>query len=127
MLAHPETQGYVASATGAVDWSMVVARRASLSAWLRFMAREPDDAELAAWLMKTGRAHGRRGKGTGRIRARYIVAIVSVARDCVNDILMKNVGRDDDHRATRAWGRMLMVHLDLLLAVMAAGETASWY
>lgn len=129
MLAHPETRAYFARSDGSADAEHVVMRRESLTAWLRLAAETPPGDDLAAALAIIGRSHTKRGGARDvRISGRYLLGMMSVTASELAAVLAEAMPADDALRASGAWHRLLMVHLDMFLAVYGSAEgNPHWY
>ena len=130
LLSHQETATHFERPDGHTDRDTVQAHDASLREWLVVAIEAPLDAQLSAYLLEVGRAHTGRGREPrARVEARYLLATIGFLHA---EIIRVLEGAIDDRTtlvaSVIAWGKLLMIHLDLFLAVYASAEgTAHWY
>ncbi len=128
--SHQETAVHFGRADGHTDRDTVRAHDASLREWLTVAIEAPLDAQLSAYLLEVGRAHTGRGREPkARVEARYLLATIGFLHAEIIRVLEGAIDERTTLVATiTAWGRLLMIHLDLFLAVYASAEgTAHWY
>jgi hypothetical protein len=133
LLSRPETAVHFVrdgSRGGRGGRAYVAERSDALQAWLRLAVEAPLDEELAAHLAGIGRSHTARGGDPGvRVKGRFLLAAMSVVQAALADVLAREAESPREAaRTIAAWNKLLMVHLDLLLAVYGAAEgNPHWY
>ena len=121
---------HFARADGRTDRDTVEAHDASLKEWLTMAIEAPLDAQLSAYLAEVGRAHTGRGREPrARVEARHLLATVGFLQ---SELIRVLEGAIDERKtlvaSISAWGKLLMIHLDLFLAMYASAErTGRWY
>jgi len=128
LVAQPETAAPFTLPDGRLDRGHLDAREETMAAWLTAAIDAPPDAALAARLARIGQAHIRPERGA-RVAGRYLVIMMSFLQTAIIAELERDAADPSALPATAAaWNKLLMIHLDLLLAVYDAAEgSPHWY
>ena len=128
LLKHPETMAYFSGADGVIDARELSRRKASLRSWISMVLTGEADDTVASFLSEAGRAHTRRGGETSvQVRGRYLLVMTGIIFEEVATTLASEPGHESTP-ALIAWNKVLMLHLDVLLAVLDAAQGANhWY
>lgn len=125
----PETAVFFLTADGERDRAHIAERIESLKRWLASLDG-PLNQEAALRVIDIGRAHTARAGDEGiRIRARYLLLTMGLIQSAVAGVLASQLVDPAELGATvAAWGKLLIIHLDLLLTGYAgASASAHWY
>ena len=129
LLSHPEASAPFRDDAGAIDCEHVSVRQHAFEEWLYAVVCDPLDAATADYVASVGLAYVRHERPGARIKARYLLAIVSRVQVLFVAILADAIPDPKElAAATAAWCKQLMIHLDVLLAVYGSTESsAHWY
>ncbi|MBI2723554.1 MAG: hypothetical protein HYX50_00685 [Chloroflexi bacterium] len=104
-------------------------RRAALVRWLTCMVHAPLDAGTVEYLVLLGHEHVRPRDPVNRIKAKYVVAMVSRVQSLLIGVLCDAIpDATECGGCVVAWCKVLTLHLDTLLSVHSATEGSThWY
>jgi hypothetical protein len=117
LLAIPETARWFLRPDGTPDEAALAQRRRTLADWLALVASADLSEETARALVRIGSVHATSAATpAGPIPASFMVATVAFAQGAIAAILRDALEPERAFEASLAWNRLLMLHLDLLLA-----------
>ena len=115
-LKFPESARFFLGADGAPDLPRIERRKHSLGRWLRETAQAALTHEHAYYLLTIGLSHSHRPRGPGGIvPVHFMVGAMSLAQTALADAFAVELPADKALAASRAWNKLLLVHLAALL------------
>ncbi|HWQ29235.1 MAG TPA: protoglobin domain-containing protein [Dehalococcoidia bacterium] len=121
LLSIPETARWFLRPDGSPDERALGERRRTLADWLALVASADLSEETARALVRIGRVHATStATPAGPIPAALLVATIAFTQAAVADVLRGALGPERVLDASIAWNKLLMLHLDLMLAGYAA-------
>ena len=129
LVQFPETSAFFLAEDGTPDREYIARRTESLKRWL-LSIDAPLDEEAARRVVDIGRMHtGRAGNEGIRVHARYLVMTMGWLQTGLTALLVTRIeDRAELAAALGAWSKLLMIHLDLLLAGYdGASASTHWY
>ena len=115
-LKFPASARFFLGADGAPDAVRLERRRHSLGRWLRETAEAALTHEHAYYLLSIGLAHSHRAQGPGGVvPAHFVVGAMSLAQTALADAFAAELPAAAALEASRAWNKLLLVHLAALL------------
>ncbi len=117
LLAIPETARWFLRPDGTIDEVALAERRRTLADWLGLVASADLGDDTAHALVRIGRVHAAStATAAGPIPASLMVATVAFAQAAIAGVLLDALGAERAARASIAWSKVLMLHLNLMLA-----------
>lgn len=121
LLAIPETARWFLRPDGTPDEAALAQRRRTLADWLALVASADVSEDTAMALVRIGRVHATSSATpAGPVPASLMVATIAFAQAAVAGILRDALGPERALDASIAWNKLLLLHLDLMLAGYAA-------
>jgi hypothetical protein len=115
-LRFPASARFFLGEDGAPDRARIERRRHSLARWLRETAEAALTHEHAYYLLAIGLSHSHRGQGPGGVvPAHFVVGAMSLTQTALADAFAAELPPADALAASRAWNKLLLVHLAALL------------
>lgn len=115
-LKFPASARFFLKDDGTPDPERIERRRHSLARWLRETAQAALTHEHAYYLLTIGLSHSHRPRGPGRIvPVHFMVGAMSLAQTALADAFATELPADKALAASRAWNKLLLVHLAALL------------
>jgi hypothetical protein len=115
-LKFPASARFFLAADGSPDRGRIERRRHSLGRWLRETAEAALTHDHAYYLLSIGLAHSHRPQGPGGIvPAHFMVGAMSLTQSALADAFAAELPPDEALAASRAWNKLLLVHLAALL------------
>ena len=116
-LKFPATARFFLGDDGAPDLARLERRKHSLGRWLRLTAEAVATHEFSYYSLAVGLSHSHRAQGPGGVvPAHFMVATMSVAQTTLAQLFQSRLGDGDEAlRASVAWNKLLLVHLNVLL------------
>lgn len=116
----PETRRFFVDENGHINNERLTRRKQSLLRWLRGSIDFKIDQDYPIRLLATGIVHSHppsHRAHLGSTPGRYMIGTVSFIQTAVSELLHRNIAEPVEAAlASRAWNKMLMVQLDILLA-----------
>lgn len=117
LLRIPETARWFLRGDGTPDEAALAERRRTLADWLGLVASGDLGDDTAVALVRIGRVHATSSATpAGPIPASLMVATIAFAQAAVAGVLRDALGPERAFDAAVAWNKLLMLHLDLILA-----------
>jgi hypothetical protein len=115
-LKFPASARFFLAEDGAPDRTRIERRRHSLARWLRETAEAALTHEHAYYLLAIGLSHSHRPQGPGGIvPAHFVVGAMSLTQSALADAFAAELPPAEALAASRAWNKLLLVHLAALL------------
>jgi hypothetical protein len=115
-LKFPASARFFLAEDGAPDRARIERRRHSLARWLRETAEAALTHEHAYYLLSIGLAHSHRPQGPGGIvPAHFVVGAMSLTQTALAEAFGAELPPAEALAASRAWNKLLLVHLAALL------------
>jgi hypothetical protein len=115
-LKFPASARFFLGEDGAPDRARLERRRHSLARWLRETAEAALTQEHAYYLLAIGLSHSHRPQGPGGIvPAHFVVGAMSLTQSALADAFAAELPAAEALAASRAWNKLLLVHLAALL------------
>ena len=115
-LKFPASARFFLKEDGTPDPERIERRRHSLARWLRETAEAALTHEHAYYLLTIGLSHSHRPRGPGGIvPVHFRVGAMSLAQTAMADAFGAELPADRALAASRAWNKLLLVHLAALL------------
>ena len=115
-LKFPASTRFFLKDDGTPDPDRIERRRHSLARWLRETAEAALTHEHAYYLLTIGLSHSHRPRGPGGIvPAHFMVGAMSLAQTALAEAFATELPADKALAASRAWNKLLLVHLAALL------------
>jgi hypothetical protein len=115
-LKFPASARFFLGADGEPDRTRIERRRHSLARWLRETAEAALTHEHAYYLLAIGLSHSHRAQGPGGIvPAHFVVGAMSLTQTALADAFGAELPAPEALAASRAWNKLLLVHLAALL------------
>ena len=119
-LLFPETRKFFIREDGEVDQDRITRRQHSLKRWLENAIQNQVDGDLPVFLLAAGLVHSHPPSNRahlGSVPSRFMIGTISFVQTAIAQLLFQEL--DDPQKAmlaSLAWNKLLMVHLDVLLA-----------
>ena len=113
-LKFPASARFFLGADGEPDRVRIERRRHSLARWLRETAEAALTHEHAYYLLTIGLSHSHRPQGPV-VPAHFIVGAMSLTQSALADAFAAELPPAEALAASRAWNKLLLVHLAALL------------
>jgi hypothetical protein len=129
LLAHDETAAYFRRSADEHDEAGGEVRRQALRDWVDTVLTCDADPAVAESVAVLARAYTRRGGGVStQLKGRYFVATAALLLEEVARLLASGRKPAVESRKIAAWGKLVALHLDILLAVLDSAERGrQWY
>jgi hypothetical protein len=115
-LKFPASARFFLGADGEPDRVRLERRRHSLARWLREMAEASLTHEHACYLLTIGLSHSHRPQGPGGVvPAHFVVGAMSLTQTALAEAFATELPPGEALAASRAWNKLLLVHLAALL------------
>ena len=118
-LSIPDSARFFLGADGTPDRVRLERRKHSLARWLREAAQAAITHDSAYYLLMIGLSHSHRASGPdrpgGTVPARMMVGAMSLTQTALADAFAAELPPSDALAASRAWNKLLLVHLAALL------------
>ena len=115
-LSIPDSARFFLDPDGAPDRARIDRRRHSLARWLRETAAAAITSDFSYYLLMIGLSHSHRAHGPGgTIPARMMVGAMSLTQTALAGIFTAALPPADAMRASVAWNKLLLIHLNALL------------
>ena len=115
-LKFPASARFFLAEDGSPDRPRIERRRHSLARWLRETAEAALTHEHAYYLLAIGLSHSHRPQGPGGIvPAHFVVGAMSLTQSALADAFAAELPPAEALAASRAWNKLLLVHLAALL------------
>ena len=115
-LRFPLTARFFLGDDGAPDAARLERRKHSLGRWLRETADVAVTPEFGYYLLMIGLSHSHRALPTGAVPSHFVVGAMSLAQTALGDVLARELADPAAAlAAARAWNKLLLVHLAVLL------------
>jgi hypothetical protein len=115
-LKYPASARFFLGEDGEPDRTRIERRRHSLARWLRETAEAALTHEHAYYLLSIGLAHSHRPQGPGGVvPAHFVVGAMSLTQTALADAFAAELPAAEALPASRAWNKLLLVHLAALL------------
>lgn len=115
-LKFPASARFFLGEDGEPDRTRIERRRHSLARWLRETAEAALTHEHAYYLLAIGLSHSHRAQGPGGIvPAHFVVGAMSLTQTALADAFAAELPPGEALDASRAWNKLLLVHLAALL------------
>lgn len=115
-LKFPASARFFLAEDGSPDRTRIERRRHSLARWLRETAEAALTHEHAYYLLSIGLSHSHRPQGPGGIvPAHFVVGAMSLTQSALADAFAAELPPAEALAASRAWNKLLLVHLAALL------------
>jgi len=123
LLSHDDTRRVFLGQRGEVDPNYIALRKEHLTQWvLRTAGVAGEPGSLPAYIMETGRRHtGVAGEPNRVVPPRFMVGLAAFVQGALWNALFDALPDkpSEVRRFGQAWGKMLMVQLEMFLKVMA--------
>jgi hypothetical protein len=113
-LRFPASARFFLGADGEPDRARLERRRHSLARWLRATAEAALTHEHAYSLLTIGLSHSHRPQGPV-VPAHFMVGAMSLTQTALADVFAGDLPPAEAFAASRAWNKLLLVHLAALL------------
>jgi hypothetical protein len=113
-LRFPASARFFLGADGEPDRARLERRRHSLARWLRETAEAALTHEHAYYLLAVGLSHSHRAQGP-IVPAHFVVGAMSLTQTALADAFSADLEPEVALAASRAWNKLLLVHLAALL------------
>ncbi len=115
-LRFPLTARFFLGEDGAPDAARLERRKHSLGRWLRATAEVAVTQEFGYSLLMIGLSHSHRAQATGPVPPHFVVGAMSLAQTALTDLFARELADPAAAlAAARAWNKLLLVHLAVLL------------
>jgi Protoglobin len=115
-LTFPAAARFFLGPDGEPDRVRLERRRHSLARWLRETAEAALTHEHAYYLLNVGLAHSHRDHGPGGVvPAHFVVGAMSLTQSALVEAFAAELPAAEALAASRAWNKLLLVHLAALL------------
>lgn len=115
-LKFPASARFFLGEDGSPDRARIERRRHSLARWLRETAEAALTHEHAYYLLAIGLSHSHRPQGPGGVvPAHFVVGAMSLTQTALADAFAAELSPAEALAASRAWNKLLLVHLSALL------------
>lgn len=115
-LRFPASARFFVGPDGEPDRERLERRRHSLARWLRETAEVALTHEHAYYLLTVGLSHSHRPHGPGGVvSAHFMVGAMSLTQTALADAFAAELPPGEALAASRAWNKLLLVHLAALL------------
>jgi hypothetical protein len=115
-LQFPATSRFFLGPDGEPDRARLERRRHSLARWLRETAEASLTHEHAYYLLAIGLSHSHRPQGPGGVvPAHFVVGAMSLTQTALTEAFTGALPAGEAMAASRAWNKLLLVHLAALL------------
>jgi hypothetical protein len=115
-LTFPASARFFLGADGEPDQVRIERRRHSLARWLRETAQAALTHEHAYYLLTIGLSHSHRPHGPGGVvPPHFMVGAMSLTQTALADVFAAELPLGEALAASRAWNKLLLVHLAALL------------
>jgi hypothetical protein len=115
-LTFPASARFFLGADGEPDQVRIERRRHSLARWLRETAQAALTHEHAYYLLTIGLSHSHRPHGPGGVvPPHFMVGAMSLTQTALADVFAAELPPGEALAASRAWNKLLLVHLAALL------------
>jgi protoglobin len=115
-LKFPAAARFFLGPDGEPDRVRLERRRHSLARWLRATAEASLTHEHAYYLLTIGLSHSHRPQGPGGVvPAHFVVGAMSLTQSALADAFAHELPAGEALAASRAWNKLLLVHLAALL------------
>jgi Protoglobin len=115
-LRFPRSAQFFLREDGTVDAERLERRRHSLGRWLRESAEVATSADFSYYLLAVGLSHSHRSRGPGGIIPPHLmIGAMSLAQTALTRAFARELGEQEAMVAGIAWGKLLLVHLSVLL------------
>jgi len=115
-LKFPASARFFLGEDGEPDRTRIERRRHSLARWLRETAEAALTHEHAYYLLSIGLSHSNRAQGPGGVvPAHFVVGAMSLTQTALADAFAAELPPAEALPASRAWNKLLLVHLAALL------------
>jgi hypothetical protein len=112
----PASARFFLGPDGEPDRVRLERRRHSLARWLRETAEASLDHEHAYYLLTIGLSHSHRAQGPGGVvPAHFLVGAMSLTQTALAAAFAAELSPAEALAASRAWNKLLLVHLAVLL------------
>lgn len=115
-LRFPASARFFLGADGEPDRDRIERRRHSLARWLRETAQAALTHDHAYYLLTIGLSHSHRPRGPGGVVSpHFMVGAMSLTQTALADAFAAELPPAEALAASRAWNKLLLVHLAALL------------
>jgi hypothetical protein len=115
-LTFPASARFFLDGDGQPDRARIERRRHSLARWLRETAQAALTDEHAYYLLTIGLSHSHRPQGPGGVVSpHFMVGAMSLTQTALADVFAAALPPGEALEASRAWNKLLLVHLAALL------------
>ncbi|HEX9822321.1 MAG TPA: protoglobin domain-containing protein [Methylomirabilota bacterium] len=115
-LKFPASARFFLGEDGEPDRTRIERRRHSLARWLRETAEAALTHEHAYYLLSIGLSHSHRAQGPGGVvPAHFVVGAMSLTQTALAEAFAAELPPAEALAASRAWNKLLLVHLAALL------------